>query len=131
MRNIMTKKQKITLSTLPHTWILDLDGSIVEHNAYKTGNDVLLKGAKEFLNSIPDSDYIIILTAREKESADKTINFLKNNNVRYDKILFEIPVGERILLNDKKTSGLECAHIISPKRNEGLENIEICIDYNL
>lgn len=40
---------KLILSTLAHTWILDLDGTIVKHNGYKLdGTDTLLEGAKEF-----------------------------------------------------------------------------------
>ena len=40
----------IRLSPLGHTWILDLDGTIVKHNGYKIdGYDTFLDGAKEFL----------------------------------------------------------------------------------
>ena len=35
-------KQNITLSPLGHTWLLDLDGTIVKHNGYKEGGDVRL-----------------------------------------------------------------------------------------
>ena len=38
------QKQDLKISTLGHTWILDLDGTLVEHNGYKTGEDKLLKG---------------------------------------------------------------------------------------
>ena len=54
----------INLSPLPHTWILDFDGTLVEHNGYKTGEDKWLPGALEFLKSIPQEDYVLILTAR-------------------------------------------------------------------
>ncbi len=40
----------LTLSSLPHTWILDVDGTICIHNGYKNGEDVLLDGVKDFLN---------------------------------------------------------------------------------
>ena len=34
---------KLVLSGLPHTWVLDLDGTIVLHNGYKMyGEDVFL-----------------------------------------------------------------------------------------
>ena len=40
----------LTLSSLPHTWILDLDGTLVEHNGYKIyGKDRLLPGVRDFL----------------------------------------------------------------------------------
>jgi len=40
-------------------------------------------------------------------------------------------MGERILINDDKPSGLRCAYAVSPKRDEGLENLEIVVDENL
>ena len=95
-------KQKLTISQLGHTWILDFDGTLVVHNGYKTGEDKFLPGAKEFLQSIPAEDYILIMTAREKEARERTEKFLKQNGIRYNNILFEMPMGERILINDDR-----------------------------
>ena len=67
----------LTLSPLEKTWILDLDGTLLEHNGYKTGEDKFLPGALEFLHGIPETDYVLILTARENEARDKTRLFLK------------------------------------------------------
>ena len=125
------EKKQLRLSPLGHTWFLDFDGTLVEHNGYKTGEDKLLAGAKEFLDSIPKQDYILITTAREKEAREKTVAFLKKHNIRYNEILFEMPMGERILINDDKPSGLKCAYCYAPKRNQGLEEIEIVIDEEL
>lgn len=119
------------LSTLSHTWIFDLDGTLVEHNGYKNGEDRWLPGAKEFLLNIPETDYILILTAREKDARKKTEDFLKKHHIRYDDIKFEIPMGERILLNDSKPSGLKMSHAVECKRNEGLERLEVTIDEKL
>lgn len=48
-------EEKLILSTLPKTWIFDLDGTLVKHNGYKLdGADTLLAGAKEYLESIPE-----------------------------------------------------------------------------
>lgn len=121
----------IKLSPLAHTWVLDLDGTLVVHNGYKTGEDVFLPGALEFLLSIPEKDSIIILTAREIQAKEKTIEFLKKNGVRYSKIIFDIPMGERILINDTKPSGLVCAHAISPDRDKGIVGKVFEIDPNL
>ena len=83
---------KLILSTLAHTWILDLDGTIVKHNGYKLdGTDTLLEGAKEFLEDIPEKDMIVFLTSRTDEYKNKTINFLNENNIRYDHIIFNAP----------------------------------------
>ena len=44
---------KLILSTLPKTWIFDLDGTLLKHNGYKTdGEDTVLPGAKEYLEQI-------------------------------------------------------------------------------
>ena len=123
--------ETLKLSQLRHTWILDLDGTLVEHNGYYYGEDKLLSGTKEFLDSIPKNDYILILTAREPEAKEKTIEFLKKNNIRYNNIIFDVPMGERILINDDKPSGLKCAFAIQPKRNDGLGSLKIEIDESL
>lgn len=124
-------KQELVLSTLGKTWIFDLDGTLVEHNGYKTGDDHWLPGALELLKIIPETDYILILTAREKEAREKTEIFLKKHRIRYNDIKFEMPMGERILLNDSKPSGLRMSHSVECNRNEGLANFKVLIDENL
>ena len=128
---MIKEKEQLKISPLGHTWVLDFDGTLVEHNGYKTGEDKFLPGAKEFLQSIPKDDFVLILTAREKDAKGKTEKFLKKNGIRYNEILFEMPMGERILINDNKPSGLRCAYAITPNRNQGLENLDIVIDENL
>jgi hypothetical protein len=116
----------LKLSSLPKTWIIDLDGTILKHNGYKEGKDKLLKGVKEFFDIIPNEDTIIILTSRETKYTDQTIKFLKQNKIRYDHIIFNIPFGERILINDKKDSGLLTAYAINKERNSPFDiNFEI------
>lgn len=106
------------LSSLAHTWILDLDGTIVKHNGYLLdGHDSLLEGAKEFLSQIPKEDMIIFLTSRKEDCREYTENFLKESGLRYDKILFGAPYGERILLNDRKPSGLITGYAINKTRD--------------
>lgn len=121
----------LILSNLNKTWIFDVDGTIVKHNGYKIdGKDTLLEGAKEFLNNIPKSDMIIFLTARKEEYRRITEEFLKENNIRYDYIIFEAPYGERILINDEKPSGLKMSYAINSKRDIFFED-KIIIDDNL
>ncbi len=118
MEKVCEMENKLTLSTLGHTWLLDLDGTIVKHNGYKVdGRDSLLDGAKEFLESIPEGDKIIFLTSRKSEYKDQTEAFLKENDIRYDAILFDLPYGERILLNDKKESGLVTGIAVNKERD--------------
>ena len=111
-------RNELVLSTLGHTWILDLDGTIVKHNGYKIdGCDVLLEGALKFLRSIPEKDMIIFLTAREERYRESTENFLRKNAIRYDHIIFDAPYGERIVINDRKPSGLKMSHAINLGRD--------------
>lgn len=120
---------KIFLSTLPHTWIFDIDGTLVKHNGYLTSEgDSLLDGVAEFFASIPEEDMIILLTARSSEFRDVTEKFLAKNNIRYDHIIFDAPVGERILVNDNKPNGLVTAYAIERTRDkwDKLTVIEQC-----
>ena len=110
--------EKMILSTLPKTWILDLDGTIVKHNGYKLdGKDTLLAGAKEYLDELPEEDRIVILTAREERYKEETLKFLMESGVRYDEILFGMPMGERIVVNDRKPSGLSMAVAVNVERD--------------
>ena len=122
---------ELVLSSLAHTWVLDLDGTIVKHNGYKIdGKDSFINGAKTFLDNIPSEDMIIIVTSRTDEYKDITLAFLKDNNVRYDYIIFNAPYGERILMNDNKPSGLRTAVALNLKRDI-FDTVEIRIDRKL
>lgn len=121
----------LTLSTLHKTWIFDFDGTLVVHNGYKTGEDQLLPGVKEFLDKIPEEDFVLVLTGRELEAKEKTLKFISQNQIRCDHILFEVPLGERILFNDKKPSGLAMSYAVNLRRDTGLKDIIINIDGEL
>lgn len=120
---------KLTLSALPHTWILDLDGTLVEHNGYKIyGEDRLLKGVRDFYRSIPEQDYILILTARTEAYRQQTESFLKENGIRYNQIIYNMPMGERVVINDRKPSGLNMAYAINVDRDQNPCDILCNID---
>jgi hypothetical protein len=108
----------------PKTWFIDLDGTLVVHNGYKNGQDVLLDGVSNFFNKISKNDFIIITTARDKKYKVQTIEFLKKNKIRFNKIIFNLPTGERILINDKKPDGTITAYSINVDRNSKMN-----IDY--
>ena len=108
------------LSTnLNHTWIFDLDGTIFKHNGYLDVTDELLPNVKTLFESVPIDDYIIILTARSKIYEKLTLENLNKYNIRYDKIIFDIPTGERILINDIKPQGLNTALCWNITRDKG------------
>lgn len=111
--------ENLILSTLPKTWIFDLDGTLLKHNGYKLdGKDTLLDGVKEYLDNIPFEDQILILTSRTNEYKQSTLDFLKKTDIRYDAIFFNVPMGERIVVNDRKPSGLDMAIAFNLERNE-------------
>ncbi|CDE60657.1 putative uncharacterized protein [Fusobacterium sp. CAG:439] len=114
-------------SPLAKTWILDIDGTIVKHNGYKIdGYDTLLEGVKEFFSDLPEDDKVILLTARKGEYLDNLKEFLKCNNIRYDYLISDMPFGERILINDRKPSGLNTAYAVNKNRD-----YKFSIDYRI
>ena len=114
--------EKIIVSALPKTWILDLDGTIVKHNGYKLdGYDTLLPGSKEFLASIRPDDMVVFITSRTEELRKMTRAFLDEQGIRYDHIIFNAPYGERLLVNDRKPSGLQMALALNVERDQGIE----------
>lgn len=62
--------KEIKLSSLPKTWIIDIDGVIFMHNDYieRGSQERLIDGIKEFLNkNIKKSDVVVLFTARAKK----------------------------------------------------------------
>jgi len=120
------------LSTLSKTWVVDIDGVIFIHNGYKelkaNEHEKPLNGVKEFFEKIPKEDFIVLLTSRKEQYRNITEKSLKENEIRYDVLLMGIPMGERILINDKKPSGLKTAYAVNLKRNEGLKSLNIRIE---
>ena len=115
------------LPKFSRTWILDLDGTILKHNGYlEKGGDTLLSGVNDFYeNNINEGDLVLILTSREEEYREETTKFLESNNIRFDKIMFAVPNGERIIVNDTKPKGMITAVSIPVKRDGGLTNIKM------
>jgi ribonucleotide monophosphatase NagD (HAD superfamily) len=111
-------QNEIAVSPLGKTWVLDLDGTVVKHNGYLLdGQDSLLPGVKEFLSQIREEDMVIFVTSRTKEQSGFTEAFLNENEIRFDAVIYGAPYGERILVNDKKPSGLCTAIALSPERD--------------
>ena len=114
------------LKDLVKTWIFDLDGTLVVHNGYKEGVDTLLPGVKEFYEkNITKDDYILIVTARFSKFKGIAEKCLLDNDIYYDRMIYDTPRGERILINDRKPwdGGLDTAFSYNIDRNEGLGNI--------
>ena len=113
--------REIKLSDLPKTWIIDLDGVIFIHNDYlgRGSQERLVYGIKEFLSrNIKKSDVVILLTARAKKYRAITEKSLKHNKIKYDYLIMDLPKGERILMNDRKPSGMLMAYALNTKRDK-------------
>lgn len=120
--------KKIKLSkNIPHTWFIDLDGTILKHRGYLLNkSDSLLIGVKKFFSMIPKKDKIILTTSRKKKYLYKTKKFLKINRIRFHQIICDLPYGERILINDiKPKKKLKTSICINLKRDSGLSKYKI------
>lgn len=123
-----SNKSELILSTLKKTWLVDIDGTILVHNGYKRKiENEILPGVEDFFKRIPKSDIIILMTARKKRYYFQTVRTLKKHKLRWNKIIWNVSMGERILLNDKKPSGLKMAHAVNLDRDKGI-NIEVIFD---
>lgn len=119
---------EIVLSKLSHTWLIDVDGTILKHNGHKMGGDELLPGVRELWASIPAGDVIVLLSARTLDEMPATLAFLDERGIRYDHALFNMPKGERVLINDGKPGGLHTAVAMNVLRDAGLQDWTVSID---
>ncbi len=115
----------LVLSCLPKTWIIDIDGVILEHNGYKQDSERLLPDVKEFWQQLSKDDFIVLLTARTEDMREATLSLLDCYGLHYDVAIFGVPMGERICINDKKPSGLLTAHAVNLLRDEGLGRLRM------
>jgi FMN phosphatase YigB (HAD superfamily) len=121
---------RLKLSPLGKTWIFDLDGTMVVHNGYLYGRDMLLDGVKELFAQISPADHVLILTARQEEYRDSIEQFLRQEGLRFNHLLCGLPPGERILFNDVKRSGLKTAYAVNLQR-DSIMDVSLDIDADL
>jgi hypothetical protein len=121
----------LEVSNLNKTWIIDIDGTIFLHNFYLHGQDKLVNGFLEFYNStINKGDVVILVTSRKKEHALQTKKSLEFFGIKFSHYIDNLPIGERIIINDRKPSGLLTAHAININRDD-FTNIKIHINDKL
>lgn len=119
------------VSNLPKTWIFDLDGCLVVHNGYRNGGDRLLPGVKDLMAQIGPDDRVVLLSAREESEREAALAFLAREGIRVDHAVFGLPVGERILFNDRKPSGLDTALAVNLDRDGGFVGLDVTLDPSL
>lgn len=121
-------RQPIVVSPLGHTWLIDVDGTVLAHNGHLAGDDRLLPGVEDFWAQIPAGDVIVLMSARTDLERDGTLDVLRRHGLRFDHVLFGLPHGERVLINDAKPSGLTTALAVSLARDEGLARLSVEVD---
>ncbi len=121
----------LRLSTLGHTWLIDMDGVVCRHNGHLRGAETLLPGVRELWAKIPAADRIILLSARSEALAQPSLDFMEAEGLRVDHAVFGLPVGERILINDAKPGGLQTALAVNVVRDEGLGDVSVEVSADL
>lgn len=115
--------ESIKLSSLNKTWFFDLDGTLIKHNGYKAGEEKILEGIKSFFkNNIRNGDIVIATTARKIKELKEVKKLFKKNNICINMYITDLPVGERLLFNDIKESGLKTAYSFNLIRDKGLND---------
>ena len=118
------------MNYLPKTVFCDIDGVLIEHTGDVTKQpliDALLPGTHEKLLEWERKGYRIILVSGRKESTrEVTENQLSRLGIVYDMLLLGLGGGNRIIINDRKTSSEKpTCFAINVERNKGLSEVEI------
>lgn len=112
------------------TYFIDVDGTIVGYKTWdelrefenlplENVNEVLLPGVKKFWEKILPEDKIIITTARYESHRMFTEKIFRDNGLRFDMLIMNLPNGPRILINDTPDILKEKAIAINVKRDGG------------
>ena len=130
------------------TWFLDIDGTMLQYrNNIQIGDsqdagvagteddgEQILPYVNEFLDTIPETDQIVLTTARKVEHREITEKALERFDIlkRVESIVYDVNSGPRILVNDIKPLGAEdnlydeevkTAYAINVNRDEGLRHL--------
>jgi len=111
----------------PKTIFCDLDGTLVKHsNPIDIQNPnfelEVLPGVHNKLNEWDTKGYHVVITTGRKESArEATVKQMQRVGINYDQLIMGFGGGDRILINDRKSSSVrDTAYAINLERNKGL-----------
>jgi quercetin dioxygenase-like cupin family protein len=110
----------------PKTIFCDIDGTLLEHFGNVSDNikkdPIILNNVLETIAEWEKLNYKIILITGRKESARKQTELqLSKVGIYYDLLIMGITNGDRIIINDKKTNGIQnTTFAINLVRNKGL-----------
>jgi phosphatidate phosphatase PAH1 len=112
------------------TIFCDIDGTLFEHkkdlHAMITKDPSILPGVIEKFSEWRNKDYYIILTtARPEGCRNITEKQLASFGIFYDRMIMGLPVGPRVVINDKKPDGLITSYAVCIERNDGLKGVKV------
>lgn len=108
------------------TYFLDMDGTLVKHNYTPLEvQDEYLPGTIEFLTKLKKANcYCVLTTGRSEEECKYILNKFKEDiGFIFDKALYLLPVGVRVLVNDNKYPYQNKAVAICLERDAGPKSI--------
>lgn len=114
----------------PKTVFCDIDGTLLPHTGNIINNlhtNSPLKKAIESIQQWDKHNYKIILTTGRQESTRKqTEKQLLELGIVYSELIMGLPNGPRVVINDKKTNGVDnTAYAVNVTRNGGLEHVDL------
>lgn len=118
-------------NALPKVIMCDMDGTMVKHK----GNIVdMVYGEMELLPDVRERFaewfgrgwQIWITTGRPESARQQTTEQLIRLRVPYHRLLMDVPIGVRVVINDRKSAdGIATAVAFCVARDEGLVNVKI------
>ena len=128
------------MDTLNKTWFVDVDGTILYHQTNYSLDELIevlgedsfnyehpIVSAVEFFQVLPETDIIVVATARENRHIDHTLNVLEYIGMPFDQWIFDLGSGPRVVVNDIKPPGaagnkraLKTAYGINLDRDGGI-----------
>lgn len=128
--NNQITEERLMDRTNRKTIFCDIDGTIIYHKSTLSemiSSEIqVLDGVLEKFTKWRDKDYYIVLTtARPEGCRTVTEKQLSDAGIFYDQLLMGLPIGPRVVINDKKTNNLITSYAICVERNQGLSDIEI------
>jgi hypothetical protein len=91
------------------TLFVDIDGVLVENSSEffspEWGESAAMAKNIECINDLYNKKtYIVLTTSRSDEYGERTLLQLQDLDIKYHQIIFNLPHGKRILINDYSTS---------------------------
>lgn len=83
-------------------------------------DEVLIMENVNFLKELikENNIKIVLTTARSKKKCKQVLRLLKHQGLKVSKYVFDLGVGQRLVINDKKSTGLNSAFSLNTDRNK-------------